>query len=167
MACEIEFSEQRSNLGHLHWESGILATGPPAKSLSVMFTLPCTTCQGVPFVWTLVIWTVSFILSLSLIHSCTFSNILRLPARLSLYLELFSPTFVWLASLHLSVTNLSRSSTVLWHLIQFPSIIALYSNCNCSRNPFIWCNEGLLLDYLEKMVKVKNCKKWFIMRIFF
>ena len=29
----IEFSDQGSNLGPLHWECGVLLTGPPGKSL--------------------------------------------------------------------------------------------------------------------------------------
>ena len=34
VACGIEFPDQGSNLGPLHWECGILATGPPGKSRS-------------------------------------------------------------------------------------------------------------------------------------
>ena len=32
VACEIYFHDQRWNLGPLHWEHGVLATGPPGKS---------------------------------------------------------------------------------------------------------------------------------------
>ena len=35
VACRIQFSDQRSNLGPLYWESRVLATGPPGRSLSV------------------------------------------------------------------------------------------------------------------------------------
>ena len=31
-ACKIQFPDQVSNLGPLHWEHGVLATGPPGKS---------------------------------------------------------------------------------------------------------------------------------------
>ena len=31
-ACEILFPDPGSNLGPLHWERGVLATGPPRKS---------------------------------------------------------------------------------------------------------------------------------------
>ena len=34
-ACEIYFPEQRVNSGPLHWESGVLATGPSGKSQRV------------------------------------------------------------------------------------------------------------------------------------
>ena len=30
-ACGIEFPDKGSNLGRLHWERGVLATGPPEK----------------------------------------------------------------------------------------------------------------------------------------
>ena len=41
MACRNEFSDQGSNLGPLHWEGGILATGTPGKSLyHVWYTHP-------------------------------------------------------------------------------------------------------------------------------
>ena len=33
MACGIQFPDQKWNRGLLHWESRVLATGPPAKSL--------------------------------------------------------------------------------------------------------------------------------------
>ena len=33
-ACGIEFPDQGSNPGPLHWEHGVLATGPPGKSLN-------------------------------------------------------------------------------------------------------------------------------------
>ena len=36
-ACGIQFSNQGSNLGPLHWERGVLTTGPPRKSLNVLF----------------------------------------------------------------------------------------------------------------------------------
>ena len=36
----IQFPDQGSNLGTLHWESGVLATGPPGKSLLTGFFLP-------------------------------------------------------------------------------------------------------------------------------
>ena len=32
VACEIWFPDQGSNPGPLHWERGVLATGPPGKS---------------------------------------------------------------------------------------------------------------------------------------
>ena len=32
-ACGIWLPEQASNLGHQHWERGVLVTGPPGKSL--------------------------------------------------------------------------------------------------------------------------------------
>ena len=32
-ACGIYFPDQGLNLGPLHWESGVLATGPPGKFL--------------------------------------------------------------------------------------------------------------------------------------
>ena len=34
-ACRIQFPDQGSNPGPLHWECGVLPTGPPGKSLSV------------------------------------------------------------------------------------------------------------------------------------
>ena len=37
VACGIQFSDQRLNLSPLHWEFGILATGPPGKSLFSVF----------------------------------------------------------------------------------------------------------------------------------
>ena len=33
VACGTQFPEQGSNLSPLHWEHGVLATGPPGKSL--------------------------------------------------------------------------------------------------------------------------------------
>ena len=36
-ACGIEFPDQGSNLGPLHWECGVLATGPPGKSSEEIF----------------------------------------------------------------------------------------------------------------------------------
>ena len=36
-ACGIQFPHQRLNPGHLHWERGVLATGPPVKSLISAF----------------------------------------------------------------------------------------------------------------------------------
>ena len=36
-ACGIWFPDQGSNLGPLHWERGVLATGPPGKSLNQYF----------------------------------------------------------------------------------------------------------------------------------
>ena len=33
-ACRIQFPDQGSNLGPLHWEHGVLPTGPPRKSLN-------------------------------------------------------------------------------------------------------------------------------------
>ena len=32
-ACGLKFPDQGSNLGPLHWECGVLSTGPPGKSL--------------------------------------------------------------------------------------------------------------------------------------
>ena len=37
VACEIQFPDQGSNLGPLHWEFRVLATGPPGKSLTSNF----------------------------------------------------------------------------------------------------------------------------------
>ena len=34
VACGIYVPDQSSNLGSLHWECGVLATGPPGKSPS-------------------------------------------------------------------------------------------------------------------------------------
>ena len=34
-ACVIKFPDQKSNLGPLHWEQEVLATGPPGKSHNV------------------------------------------------------------------------------------------------------------------------------------
>ena len=34
-ACVIKFPDQESNLGPLHWEQEVLATGPPGKSHNV------------------------------------------------------------------------------------------------------------------------------------
>ena len=34
VTCGIQFPHQGSNLGPLHWECGVLATGPPGKSLN-------------------------------------------------------------------------------------------------------------------------------------
>ena len=36
-ACEIQFPDQGSSLGPLHWEFRVLATGPPGKSLTSNF----------------------------------------------------------------------------------------------------------------------------------
>ena len=36
-ACRIQFPDQGSNLGPLHWERGVLPTGPPGKSLCCLF----------------------------------------------------------------------------------------------------------------------------------
>ena len=36
-ACGIELPDQGSNPGPLHWERGVLATGPPGKSQVNMF----------------------------------------------------------------------------------------------------------------------------------
>ena len=46
-ACEIKFPDQGSTLGALHWELGVLATGPPGKSQEhfkeiIFFSLPIT-----------------------------------------------------------------------------------------------------------------------------
>ena len=38
-ACGIQFPDQELNLGPLHWELGILATGPPGKSFLFFFKL--------------------------------------------------------------------------------------------------------------------------------
>ena len=38
-ACGIQFSKQGSNSGPLHWEYGVLATGPPGKSLPFLVHL--------------------------------------------------------------------------------------------------------------------------------
>ena len=35
--CGIQFPDQGSNLGPLHWEHGVLVTAPPVKSLLVLF----------------------------------------------------------------------------------------------------------------------------------
>ena len=35
VACGIQFPDQGSNLGSLHWEHGVLATRPPGKSQSM------------------------------------------------------------------------------------------------------------------------------------
>ena len=32
VACGIQFPDQGLNLGPLHWEHGVLATGPPGKT---------------------------------------------------------------------------------------------------------------------------------------
>ena len=40
MACGISFPNQGSNLGPLHWERVILATGQPGKSLGTINTVP-------------------------------------------------------------------------------------------------------------------------------
>ena len=37
VACGIQFSDQGSNPGPLHWECGVLATRPPGKSLPLYF----------------------------------------------------------------------------------------------------------------------------------
>ena len=34
VACGIQFPDQESNSGPLHWEFGVLARGPPGKSQS-------------------------------------------------------------------------------------------------------------------------------------
>ena len=36
-ACGIQFPDQEWNPGPLHWEHGVLATGPPEKSRAVLF----------------------------------------------------------------------------------------------------------------------------------
>ena len=33
LSCDIKFPDQGLNLSPLHWECGVLATGPPGKSL--------------------------------------------------------------------------------------------------------------------------------------
>ena len=38
-ACGIQFPNQGSNLGALHWERGVFATGPPGKSLLLLFKM--------------------------------------------------------------------------------------------------------------------------------
>ena len=38
-ACGIQFPDQGSNPGSLHWEHGVLPTGPPGKSLFVYFLM--------------------------------------------------------------------------------------------------------------------------------
>ena len=35
--CGIQFPDQGLNRGHLRWECGVLATGPPGKSLFRLF----------------------------------------------------------------------------------------------------------------------------------
>ena len=49
-ACGIQFPDQGSNLGPLHWESRILTTVPPVKSLLQFFffldSLLCTLCKS-------------------------------------------------------------------------------------------------------------------------
>ena len=37
VACGIYFPDQGSNPGPLHWEHGVLATGPPGQSLTRVF----------------------------------------------------------------------------------------------------------------------------------
>ena len=37
-ACGVSFPDQESNPGPLHWERGVLATGPPGKSHQLLFT---------------------------------------------------------------------------------------------------------------------------------
>ena len=41
-ACRIKFADQESNLGPLHWECGILVTGPAGKSLGLFLFLKLT-----------------------------------------------------------------------------------------------------------------------------
>ena len=36
VACEVLFPDQGSNLGTLHWEHGMLVTGPAGKSCSII-----------------------------------------------------------------------------------------------------------------------------------
>ena len=38
-ACGIQFPDEGLNLGRLHWERGVLATGPPVKSQARAFLL--------------------------------------------------------------------------------------------------------------------------------
>ena len=38
-ACGIQFPDQRSNPGPLHWKHGVLATGPPGKSLNYLINV--------------------------------------------------------------------------------------------------------------------------------
>ena len=40
LACRIQFPDQGWNLGPLHWERGVPATGPPGKSLRPFLTGP-------------------------------------------------------------------------------------------------------------------------------
>ena len=37
LACGMEFPDQESNPGSLHWECGVLVTEPPGKSLNSFF----------------------------------------------------------------------------------------------------------------------------------
>ena len=39
-ACRIQFSDQGSNLGSLHWNQGVLNTGLPGKSLKFLLFYP-------------------------------------------------------------------------------------------------------------------------------
>ena len=41
VACGIQFPDQGSNPGPLHWEHGILPTGPPGKSRRLLLDSPC------------------------------------------------------------------------------------------------------------------------------
>ena len=46
-ACGIQFLDQESNLGPLHWELGFLATGPPEKSIGSWLLIPSSSlCEG-------------------------------------------------------------------------------------------------------------------------
>ena len=46
-ACGIYFLDQGSNLGPLHWELGVLATGPSGKSHKFVFYI----CEFVPVLY--------------------------------------------------------------------------------------------------------------------
>ena len=39
LSCDIRFPDQGLNLNLLHWERGVLATGPPGKSLPFFFSM--------------------------------------------------------------------------------------------------------------------------------
>ena len=45
MACGIYFPDQGSNLGPLHWEHEVSATGPPGKSPAFLFSPPLLLAQ--------------------------------------------------------------------------------------------------------------------------
>ena len=45
-ACEVQFPDQGQNTGPLHWEHGVLTTGPPGKShYRVLSRVPCAIQQ--------------------------------------------------------------------------------------------------------------------------